>query len=129
MLASPKGDKFHYVLQLLFPCTNNTAEYEALLHGLRVAKEMSLSQVRCLGDSDLVAQQVSGKWDSKDPLMAAYHREVDAVAGHFKGYQVEHIDCRKNKAADALSHWGLSVSRYHLTPFWMFCITRLSSFP
>ena len=70
----------------MFPCANNAAEYEALLHGLRMAKEMNLSQVRCFGDSDLVAQQVSGKWDSKDPLMAAYLREVDAIAGHFKGY-------------------------------------------
>ena len=92
ILASPRGDKFCYVLRLMFPCTNNAAEYEALLHGLRMAKEMNLSRVRCFGDSDLVAQQVSGKWDSKDPLMAAYHREVDAIAGQFKGYQVEHID-------------------------------------
>ena len=67
---------------------------------------MSLSWVRCLGDSDLVAQQVSGKWDSKDPLMAAYRREVDAVAGYFKGYQVEQIDRCKNEAADALSRLG-----------------------
>ena len=37
--------------------------------------------------------------------MAAY-REVDAVAGYFKGYQVEHIDRRKNEAADALSRLG-----------------------
>ena len=90
----------------MFPCTNNAAEYEALLHGLRVAKEMNLSRVRCFGDSDLVAQQVSGTWDSKDPLMAAYRREVDIVACHFKGYQVEHIDRRKNEAADALSRLG-----------------------
>ena len=38
--------------------------------------------------------------------MAAYCCEVDAVAGHFKGYQVEHIDHRKNEAADALSRLG-----------------------
>ena len=38
--------------------------------------------------------------------MAAYRREVDIVAGHFKGYQVEHIDRRKNEAADALSRLG-----------------------
>ena len=38
--------------------------------------------------------------------MAAYRREVDAVAGQFKGYQVEHIDRRKNEAADALSRLG-----------------------
>ena len=68
-----------------------------------MTKEMNLSRVRCFGDSDSVAQQVSGKWDSKDPLMAAFRREVDVIAGHFKGYQVEHIDHRKNEAADALS--------------------------
>ena len=56
----------------MFPCTNNAAEYEALLHGLRMAKEMNLNWIRCFGDSNLVAQQVSGTWDSKDPLMAAY---------------------------------------------------------
>ena len=38
--------------------------------------------------------------------MAAYRREVDVVAGYFKGYQVEHIDRRKNEAADALSRLG-----------------------
>ena len=48
------------------------AEYEALLHGLRMAKEMNIKRIRCLGDSDLVAQQVSGTWDSKDANMVAY---------------------------------------------------------
>ena len=38
--------------------------------------------------------------------MAAYRREVDAIAGHFQGYQAEHIDRRKNEAADALSRLG-----------------------
>src|SRR3989337_1347578 len=90
----------------MFSCTNNVAEYEALLHGLRMAKEMNLSQVRCLGDSDLVAQQVSGKWDSKDHLMAAYRQAVTNIAGHFKGYRVDHIDRRLNESADALSRLG-----------------------
>ena len=76
----------------MFPCTNNAAEYEALLCGLHMAKEMNLSRVRSFGNSDLVAQQVSGTWDSKDPLMAAYRQVVDNIAGHFKGYQVEHLD-------------------------------------
>ena len=72
VLTSPRGDKFCYVLHLMFPCTNNAAEYEALLHGLRMDEEMNLSRVKCFGDSDLVAQHVFGTWDSKDPLMAAY---------------------------------------------------------
>ena len=53
-----------------------------------------------------MAQQVSGTWDSKDPLKVAYRHEVDIVAGHFNGYQVEHIDRRKNEAVDALSRLG-----------------------
>ena len=56
ILTSPRGDKFCYVLWLMFPCNSNAAEYEALLHGLRMAKEMNLSRVRCFGDSYLVAQ-------------------------------------------------------------------------
>ena len=103
VLTSPKGDKLAYVLQLHFDCTNNMAEYEALLHGLRLTKEMNVKRIRCLGDSDLVAQQVSGTWDSKDANMAAYRRAVEQIAGYFSGYQVEHIDRRKNEAADALS--------------------------
>ena len=77
-----------------------------MLHGLRIVKEVNLSRVRCFVDSDLVAQQLLGTWDSKDPLMPAYCREVEAIAGHFKGYQVEHVDRRKNEANDALSRLG-----------------------
>lgn len=106
VLTSPRGDKFCYVLQLIFPCTNNAAEYEALLHGLIIAKEMNLSRVRCLDDSDLVAQDMSSTWDSKDPLMAAYMRAVTEVAGYFHGYQLDHIDHRQNEATDALSRLG-----------------------
>jgi ribonuclease HI len=55
MLKSPKGDELSYILQIHFPTTNNIAEYEALLHGLRVAKEIGIQHIMCCGDSDLVA--------------------------------------------------------------------------
>ena len=71
-----------------------------------MAKEMNLSRVSCLGDSDLMGQRVLWTWDSKDPLRAAYRQGVTNIAGHFKGYQVDHIDWRHNEAADALSRLG-----------------------
>ena len=43
VLTSPRGYKIRYVLRLMFPCTNNAAEYVALLHALRVAKQMNYS--------------------------------------------------------------------------------------
>ena len=67
---------------------------------------MNINRIQCFGDSDLVSQQVSGKWDSKDPVMAAYMREVSRQAGFFTGYQVDHVDRRKNEVADALSRLG-----------------------
>ena len=41
-LKSPKGEELQYVLQIHFKATNNMAEYEALLHGLRIAKDIGI---------------------------------------------------------------------------------------
>ncbi|XP_071676894.1 uncharacterized protein [Lolium perenne] len=107
VLTSPKGDVVRYVLQLRFePCTNNMAEYEALLHGMRVAKEMGATRLRCLGDSDLVASQTSGTCDASDATMIAYKRAVDQAGASFTGHVVEWIDRRKNEEADALARLG-----------------------
>jgi ribonuclease HI len=97
VLISPKGDKLHYPLRLnCMPCTNNVAEYEALLHGMRAAKEMSISRLRCYGDSDLIANQTSGTCDTVIPNMIAYHKAVDQLGGYFAGYSVVWIERKKN---------------------------------
>ena len=72
VLTSPKGDKLRYTLQIHFAASNNVAEYEALIHGLRLAKELGIRRILCYGDSDLVVQQSSGDWDAKDANMASY---------------------------------------------------------
>ena len=103
VLVSPKGDKLQYVLQIHFTATNNVAEYEALLHGLRMAKEMGIDRIECYGDSDLVVQQCTGTWDADDPMMAEYRRTVDKIGAHFAGFEFKHINQRYNEEADALS--------------------------
>jgi ribonuclease HI len=90
-LKSPKGDELSYVLQIHFPTTNNIAEYEALLHGLRVAKEIGVQHIMCCGDSDLVAQQVAGTYKAQNEVMAAYRDEVDEMAKSFLGYDIKHV--------------------------------------
>src|SRR3954466_11506925 len=67
---------------------------------------MGISRIQCYGDSDLVSQQVSGTWDSKYPMMAAYRHEVDRQVGFLVDYQVDHVDRRQNEAADALYRLG-----------------------
>jgi ribonuclease HI len=70
-LKSPKGDELSYVLQIHFPTTNNIVEYEVLLHGLRIVKEIGVQHIMCCGDSDLVAQQVAGTYKAQNEVMAA----------------------------------------------------------
>ena len=54
VLTSPKGDNLRYTLQIHFAASNNVAEYEALIHGLWLAKELGIRRILCYGDSDLV---------------------------------------------------------------------------
>ena len=61
VLSSPKGERLRSALQIHFAASNNVAEYEALVHGLRLAKELGIQRILCYGDSDLVVQQCSGE--------------------------------------------------------------------
>jgi hypothetical protein len=72
ILTFPKGDKLQYVLHMHFRVSNNVAKYEALVHGLKLAKEIGIRRILCFGDSDLVVHQVSREWDAKDANMASY---------------------------------------------------------
>ena len=54
VLTFPKGDKLKYTLQIHFATSNNIAEYEALIFGPRLAKEIGIRRILCYSDSDLV---------------------------------------------------------------------------
>ncbi|KAK1620139.1 hypothetical protein QYE76_025656 [Lolium multiflorum] len=108
VLTSPKGDHLRYVLQVHFRASNNVAEYEALIHGLKVAKEIGAHRIICYGDSDLVVQQCSGDWDAKDANMASYRFHVQKIADFFEGCEFHHVPRAENEAADALSKLGSS---------------------
>src|SRR4051812_28421025 len=106
VLTYPKGDKLHYVLQIHFVTSNNVAEVEALVHGVRLAKEMGIRRILCYGDSDLVVQQCTDSWDAKDANMASYRFLVQQLCGSFEGCKFHHVPRAENDAADALSKLG-----------------------
>jgi ribonuclease HI len=57
VLIPPKGDILKYIIQLEFSVTNNIAEYEGLVTGLRLAKELGIQRLLIRGDSQLLAKQ------------------------------------------------------------------------
>jgi ribonuclease HI len=108
VLTSPKNDHLRYVLQIHFPASNNVAEYEALVHGLKVSKDIGIRRIMCFGDSDLVIQQCSGIWDAHDANMASYRFLVQQISGYFEGCEFRHVPRAQNDAADTLSKLGSS---------------------
>jgi ribonuclease HI len=106
VLTSPKGDKLQYVLQTHFRASNNIAEYEALVHGLKMAKEIGIQRILCFGDSDLVVHQVSGDWDAKDANMTSYRFYVQQLSGFFEGCEFHHVPRANNDEADRLPKIG-----------------------
>jgi hypothetical protein len=65
VLISPQGDKLKYVLRMSFPqASNNEAEYEALLHGMKMAKACGATRLKIFGDSKLAVQQVMNRCDT-----------------------------------------------------------------
>ena len=72
LFLSPRGEQLKYVLQLLFKATNNAAEHEALMHGLRIAASLGIKRLLAYGDSKVVIQQVNKEWDRTQDKMDAY---------------------------------------------------------
>src|SRR4051812_9779111 len=104
VLTSPTGDTVQYVLQILYTDSNNTPEYEALLHGLRMAVSMGIQRLEVRGDSNLAISQLNGDFDAKDPKMAAYRNAVLKMSARFEGLEFHHVVRENNQAADILAH-------------------------
>ena len=106
LFISPKGEQLKYVFQILFKVSNNEVEYEALLHGLRLAVSLSIKRLLVYGNSLLVVQQVNKEWDVNKDTMDAYVDEIRKLQNKFSGLEIHHVDCDNNVGADVLSKLG-----------------------
>jgi ribonuclease HI len=102
----PQGDHLKYVMQIHYKASNNSAEYEALIHGLRIAISLGIKQLIAYGDSKVVIDQVNKACNIRRDSMNAYCAEVRKLEAHFEGLEFHHV-CRDNNVdADVLSKLG-----------------------
>src|SRR6266540_2684745 len=99
MLISPTGEQLKYVLQIYFPASNNAAEYEALLHGLRITISLGIRRLAVRGDSELVVNQVQKEYSCTSTKMSAYCQEVRKLEGTFDGLELTHVLRNDNNEA------------------------------
>jgi ribonuclease HI len=94
--------------------TNNESEYRALIEGLRRASDLGVSDLRVVGDSKLVINQVMKSWKvKKENLMPLYEeaREVIETAPFKDSITMTHVEREKNAEADALANFAVDVGR------------------
>jgi len=78
-------------LRFAFKASNNQAEYEALIAGMVLAKEMGAKGLLAKSDSLLVTGQVTGEYQAKDPQMAAYLEYIQVLKESFKVFELVHV--------------------------------------
>ncbi|GKC19210.1 reverse transcriptase domain-containing protein [Tanacetum coccineum] len=113
ILTNPEGMEFTYALRFRFDTTNNEAEYEALITGLRIAEQMGVKNLQANMDSRLVANQVNRTYVAKEANMIRYLEKVKKLTDSFKAFTIKQIPRSKNKKDDALSKIA-STSFAHL---------------
>ena len=103
ILEGPNGVLIEQSLCFAFKASNNQAEYEALIAGMLLAREMGARNLLAKSDSLLVTGQVTGEFQAKDPQMAAYLEYVQLLKTSFTEFELVHVPREQNARADLLA--------------------------
>ncbi|XP_075662699.1 uncharacterized protein LOC142632169 [Castanea sativa] len=110
VFITPKGIKVEHSFRLGFRVSNNEAEYEALLAGLRVVLDLGAKEVEIYSDSRLVVNQVQGSFEAKDPRMIEYLQLVKQTIVRFLSVRVDQVARGQNQHADSLAILASSIA-------------------
>ncbi|XP_019178365.1 PREDICTED: uncharacterized protein LOC109173578 [Ipomoea nil] len=114
VLITPEGFRLYYALSYLFQASNNEAEYEAVLNGLRLPRALGVERLRVKTDSRLVVGQISGTCEAKNAWMTLYRERAVEMLKEFGAYKIEYISQTNNIEADILSKIALEGVPDHL---------------
>ncbi len=96
--------------------TNNVAEYSGLIAGLAAAHELNATHVDVRMDSKLVVEQMSGRWQIKNPGLRPLAAEAAVLVNQFAKVTFEWIPRERNRAADALANRAMDEAAGKLVP-------------
>uniref|UniRef100_A0A2N9I0I0 Uncharacterized protein n=1 Tax=Fagus sylvatica TaxID=28930 RepID=A0A2N9I0I0_FAGSY len=103
VIITPDETMIEQSIRLDFKTSNNEAEYEAVLAGLKSAKTLEARRLIVYCDSLLVASQINGEYMARDERMSAYLLKVQTAMTDFETVRVEQIGRNLNNHADALA--------------------------
>ncbi|XP_061993664.1 uncharacterized protein LOC133711575 [Rosa rugosa] len=112
VVETPEGQKFQFAFQLDFTCTNNQAEYEALIVGSEILQEMGARRVLVFGDSLLVINQLNKEFKCTSWGLLSYHALADQLANTFDRISFAQLPKGQNMEANEMAQLasGLRIS-------------------
>jgi ribonuclease HI len=106
-ITDPDGVVLAEVAEGLGTATNNVAEYTAVIRGLERALELGAASVLLRSDSQLLINQLTGRYRVKSPHLQPLHRRVRQLAAGFDSIEFEHVRRERNTEADRLANQGV----------------------
>jgi len=106
-ITDPDGVVLAEVTEGLGEATNNVAEYTAVIRGLERALELGAGSVLLRSDSQLLINQLTGRYRVKSPHLQPLYRRVRELAAGFDSIEYEHVRRERNTEADRLANQGV----------------------
>ncbi|KAI0520501.1 hypothetical protein KFK09_007977 [Dendrobium nobile] len=113
----PEKGMMHFSYHLSEPCTNNEAEYEALITGLELAILMKIKVIKIFGDSQLVINQVAGTYKVLNPNLLKYHQYTLHLLEQILIDTLYTVPCGSNSAADVLAKFAKELHVLRRIPY------------
>jgi ribonuclease HI len=110
VVSEPDGTVIDEFAERIGVATNNVAEYRAVLKGIERAQALGAGEVELIGDSELVARQLTGAYKVKHPSMKPLHAEALAALSGFDRWRIQTVPRAQNARADALVNAALDAA-------------------
>ena len=108
---SINGQEIMSFSEPLIDKTNNDAEYMAMIKGVHLSLELNITNLDIYSDSELIVNQINGKYKVKNDRMKQLHSSVMFELNQMDHWSVTHVRRKKNTRADALSKNGMQKAR------------------
>ena len=116
VLEGPGSLWIEQSLRFNFKASNNQAEYEALIVGLLLAKDMGARKVEFKTDSQLTVGHINGEYQVKDSLLLKYYHRVVDILANFESVTVCHISEKITLELTCYQNWPVISRKADMTP-------------
>ncbi|XP_075499323.1 uncharacterized protein LOC142537714 [Primulina tabacum] len=120
---STSGEKIKLAIRIDSRVNKNEAEYEAVLAGIRAAREIGASRIILYSDSQLITQKIKGIYEAKDHKMLKYLKLIKTQTESFVDWSIVQIPRDDNGETDDLAKMAATLSKFNTRE--VFHVTRL----